>query len=123
MVIKKLSFDEFLYNKDNNESIDDENNHLIKDLNLTHEHIVKKEKLIKEKKNIKLSDFMNKKKKKESPKNEGKINIKINPNEEIKKKDANTLKLRAKHFITDQNINQKEIQIKRAKLLEEKNEK
>ena len=123
MVIKKLSFDEFLYNKDNNESIDDDNNHLIKDLNLTHEHRVKKEIFMKEKKNIKLSDYMNKKKKKESIKNEGKINMKINTNEEIEIKDTNTVNLRAKHFITAQNINQKEIQIRRSKLLEEKNEK
>ena len=123
MVIKKLSFDEFLSNKDNNESIDDENNHLIKDLNMTHEHKVKKEIFKKPKKNIKLSDFMNKSNKKESPKNEEKISIKINPNEELEIKDANILKLRGKHFITTQNINHKENQIKRAKRLEDKTEK
>jgi len=118
MVIKKSSFDEYLSNKDNNESIDDENNHLIKEINITHEHKVKKEMFKKEKKNIKLSDYMNKKKKKESPKKEEKINI----SKELEIKDTNTIKLRAKHFITTQNINHKEIKIKRAKRLEDKSE-
>jgi len=121
MVIKKLSFDEFLTNKDNNESIDDENNHLIKELNLTQEHIVEKEIFKKDKKNVKLSDFMKKSKKKESPENKGKISIKLNSNEELEFNDANTLKFETKRFITNQNI--KEFQIKRAKRLEDKSDK
>ena len=117
MVIKKLSFDEFLSNKDNNVSIEDENNHLIKDLNLTQEIKVEKDKT--KRKKIKLSDFMKRSKPKESPKNEGKENIIIS-DEEIEIYDTKTIKLRTKHYITTQNINHKGIKLNRTKRLEDK---
>ena len=130
MLLKDCSLEEFLCGKKNKdtteaktESQNNEKNKLVKDVNLVEEHNADKEKIKNEEKKINLSNFMKKDKNNEIYENKEKKHVKINPNNEIKMKDSNA-KTFGKHSrcITSENLGQKE-KIKRAKVIEEYEEK